>query len=65
MTPIRFAAALAILALPLGALMTIPVPAKAASAHNSQAGGIGDSQNPTDSTVNSRRVKHRAKHKRM
>ncbi len=64
MTPIRLAAALAVLALPFAAL-SMPVPAKAASAHNSQAGGIGDSQNPTDSTVNSRRVKHRAKHKHM
>lgn len=64
MTPIRLAAALAILALPVAAL-SAAAPAKAASAHNSQAGGIGDSQNPTDSTVNSRRVKHRVKHKHM
>lgn len=62
MKSIRFAIATAILALPLGALA---VPAHAASAHNSQAGGFGDSQNPNDSTVNSRRVKHKAKHKHM
>ena len=62
MKSIRFAIAATLLALPLGALS---VPAHAASAHNSQAGSIGDSQNPNDSTVNSRRVKHRAKHKHM
>ena len=36
--------------------------ANAATAHNSQAGGIGQSKNANASTVNSRRVKHAAKH---
>lgn len=62
MTSLKVAAAAALLVLPLAGLSA---PAQAASAHNSQAGGIGQSQNPTDSTVNSRRVKHSAKHKHM
>ncbi len=37
-------------------------PASAATAHNSQAGGLGASANANDSTVSSRRVKHAAKH---
>ena len=36
--------------------------ATAATAHNSQAGGIGQSSDANASTVNSRRVKHSAKH---
>jgi hypothetical protein len=39
--------------------------AMAASAHNSQAGSYGDSENPTDSTPSSPHVKHAAKHKAM
>ena len=54
--------ALGILGLPLAALTTS---AEAASAHNSQAGAYGDSQNPTASTPASPRVKHSAKHKGM
>ena len=42
------------------AVMTIP--ASAATAHNSQAGGFGSSKNNTDSTPASPRVKHAAKH---
>lgn len=62
MTSIKFAAVLAVLAVPLAGLS---VPAQAASAHNSQAGSVGDSKNPTDSTVGSRRVKHSVKHRHM
>ncbi len=36
----------------------------AATAHNSQAGGVGPSSNAGDSTVSSRHVKHSAKHMR-
>lgn len=59
---LKLAAAVTVLALPIASL---PAPASAASAHNSQAGGFGQSQNATDSTVSSRRVKHEAKHKHM
>ena len=59
MKSFTFAIAATILALPLAALS---VPASAATAHNSQAGGIGTSKNAYDSTVGSRRVKHAAKH---
>ena len=62
MTSLKLAAAAALLILPLACLSA---PANAASAHNSQAGGFGPSKNPNDSTVNSRRVKHSAKHKTM
>lgn len=52
------------------ALITSPLAivsgsAMAASAHNSQAGAYGDSQNATSSTPASPRVKHAAKHKAM
>lgn len=53
------AVAATISALPLA---TISAPASAATAHNSQAGGIGTSKNAYDSTVGSRRVKHAVKH---
>ncbi|MGI4767463.1 MAG: hypothetical protein ACRYGP_20660 [Janthinobacterium lividum] len=36
--------------------------AEAATAHNSQAGGFGQSKNSGATTVNSRRIKHAAKH---
>ena len=36
--------------------------AEAATAHNSQAGGFGQSKNAGATTVNSRRIKHAAKH---
>lgn len=36
--------------------------AEAATAHNSQAGGFGQSKNAGATTVNSRRIKHVAKH---
>ena len=62
MTSLKLAAAAALLVLPLACLSA---PANAASAHNSQAGGVGQSSNPNASTVNSRRVKHSAKHKAM
>lgn len=45
------------------ALAALPGAALAASAHNSQAGAYGQSQNPTDSTPSSPRVKHAAKHR--
>lgn len=53
------AIAATIWALPLA---TLSAPASAATAHNSQAGGVGQSKNAYDSTVGSRRVKHAAKH---
>ncbi len=37
--------------------------ASAATAHNSQAGGVGASSNAGDSTVGSRHVKHADKHR--
>lgn len=40
----------------------VSMPVMAATAHNSQAGAFGASSNPGDTTVNSRRVKHAAKH---
>ncbi len=61
MTSMKLAAAAALLTLPLA---FVSPPASAASAHNSQAGALGPSQNPSDSTVSSRRVKHAAKHKK-
>lgn len=53
-------AAIALIATPLALASGS---AMAASAHNSQAGAYGDSNNPTDSTPDSPRVKHSAKHK--
>lgn len=56
---LRLFATTSMLVLPL---VSITAPAHAATAHNSEAGGIGQSTNPGASTVNSRRVKHAAKH---
>lgn len=44
-------------------LLCVADVAVAATAHNSQAGGVGQSTSPNASTVNSRRVRHAAKHK--
>ena len=53
----------ALVALVLAApIAVIAVPANAATAHNSQAGGYGSSANVNDSTVSSPHVKHAAKH---
>ncbi len=54
-------AAVALIALPLAALSGSAI---AATAHNSQAGGVGASTNAGDSTVGSRHVKHSMKHMR-
>ena len=59
MKSFSFAVATAILLYPVA---NLSAPASAATAHNSQAGGIGTSKNAYDSTVGSRRVKHAAKH---
>ena len=62
MNRIKIALGTLLLTLPMVALSA---PANAATAHNSQAGGIGSSSNAGDSTVGSRHVKHSAKHMAM
>ena len=52
-------------ALVVSPLLLMPSLALAASAHNSQAGSYGPSSNASDSTPDSPRVKHSAKHKNM
>ena len=47
----------------LTSTMLFNTAASAATAHNSQAGGIGMSSNAGASTVGSRRVKHADKHR--
>ena len=53
---------LTVAALIAAPLALISGSAMAATAHNSQAGGVGPSSNAGDSTVSSRHVKHSAKH---
>lgn len=55
---------IAAVALIASSLALISGSAIAATAHNSQAGGVGPSSNAGDSTVSSRHVKHSAKHMR-
>ena len=51
--------------LALLSLTTLPMPARAASAHNSQRGSLGNSSDPAGPTLDSprhRRIKHLRKH---
>lgn len=56
----RYAAIVAVAAL---SMVCAAGAAEAATAHNSQAGGFGQSKNAGATTVSSRRIKHAAKHK--
>lgn len=58
MTMLRTFVTASLLALPAAG---VSVSARAATAHNSQAGEFGASANPTASTPASRRVKHASK----
>lgn len=58
MKMLRMTAMAALLA---GPVVGMSLPARAATAHNSQAGEFGASSNPTSSTPASRRVRHASK----
>ena len=62
MNTLKITAVAAVLAVP--AIM-LSIPAGAATAHNSQAGGFGASSNAGDTTVNSRHLRHVVKHAKL